>query len=1720
MTSLLHGKKRRFRDKYSAERFSVSFKRNVPAVISWVFFGLFFFGGAGFFSVLPESGEPAAVFAEDTSINGGGKDAPRKTENGTAADGDSAVRPPAYQTLQPLSSQEGIPLYLMNKDGRLVVIPGFRLEQLEQMMRGGEAGPRVEKPVKSTAFPDYVIHNVRGTGEIGRNFVRLAVTFEMETFLDTPVCVPLRFNNGVLLSPGKMGDEAAEKNVEKAPENTPENVPGENAEKAEENASVPRTPGGEIRRELQLAHAYEGPGRLWMEFRQDDAGFTAWVLGKGQHKLHMDFLVPVTLSGEVHTVHIPFPQATMSEIAFELPQTRRESERLTVSVSEGGTLLPPAFFPAHDSAERAGDEKHAAAGSPDEKGLTRFSVMQLKNEMHISWREPERTQEISRTVLEVEGVIGTTVEKSDIRFQTRLKVDIHGAPTDHFRVRLPAGAELVPVFSPDYTVTVIPEAVPFPAVDGQARGEVITETETGDVYVAPAVEMVPSETPAAETLLSETPPSETPPAGAARVRDAVAESSRVVVEVCLKEKTSGTVYVDLYALIHQEMNTYSEWLDLGGFEVLDAARQTGYYAVRTHATRHHLWAPGAGVRHVDALPASVLGWMQAVSQPGKETSVSGMKAEAGGEAGHPNGIRGSAENEADGGENGPGEEDAGGGVRTENPGSAENAGAAGAPGAVAVAGTGVRADGEAEQAPSAGGVSGENSGAAGIGGAETASVSGGGAGVRAEGGGVRSEGGVNPDGGAYPAGSAPHENGARADGESRSAGAAGETAGWDAFFEYTSQPMMLLTRLVTRSVRFNVEPEYDVTVTENEVLLKGTWKCFIRGGKIAWIDVDFQDWIFESVGPDNLISVESLEVDADGRMSIPLIQPTTGNLTLTFQARRKIKDTDTELAFSFPRPVANHAAAVVQTVASADIRIRCALNVELTPNTERIRHLVRVPRSMAGSVGAQTPNMLFYRGESPEAIFVASRTIHPQQVAVREFSRLEVYPEEYRVCQTYEYTVSYVPLRQLKFTLPEVTAQRVDVLVTEQAHGVGVHGAGTHGVGMLGTGTGMAGTGVPGAPVLASSRTGMTEFPMTGHPQPAFPLAAQPGGTAVTGAVPGAGPISGMADAVADGKVRGGESVRPSAVAARDGGAETVTETGVFSSHFSTRRPMVTMNPPVNPAVSGAVNAPSVMDAGPRKMDVTVLLGEEKIGVFYVTFVYTLPMEKLQPQASRVNDFLLGVPHDGKLADNRLQVFTYHSIRVFPLQAAIPETPWQEVSLSAAENYLQTEMLTRVQQEGMTFIRRNKKEPAGVGGEGVMTGVAAEGEPRGAAFSGGETESAGVGGGYSPSRGGYEFRMNAAALNCWSPTAENRVSLALELKETDPLTVTIVDRYWLQTWMTGKVRQDRAVFCFPPVMDMPLPLTENGVSGGERKSSGGGGVYARKFTIQLPAGASADEADVWIDRRPAEIGTQVKRLSANSLQVTLEATRENLPRTVEIRYQFAKMFSTEEALPMEIPYVVDATWIRGMYWQVVLPGNMHIMTPPQGFSMEYRWGWNHMFWGRVPLWEQTALEQWCGAIQGAPVPVTMNRYVFAGMGSRDTLKDGVSFRLVNRTTLVVVLAFTVFILGFIFIHFSWTHHPLFLLGLLVAVGAVGVRYPDLALLALQASALGAVLVVISLLFNIFYRPQATGQGKTKYMMEQDTTVSPSPRAVIVPVTDELSPTRTYTADELGMRNEE
>jgi hypothetical protein len=230
-------------------------------------------------------------------------------------------------------------------------------------------------------------------------------------------------------------------------------------------------------------------------------------------------------------------------------------------------------------------------------------------------------------------------------------------------------------------------------------------------------------------------------------------------------------------------------------------------------------------------------------------------------------------------------------------------------------------------------------------------------------------------------------------------------------YEYFAQPASLTARLVARKTHLGVEPEYLLLVEPDQVKLEAKLRYTIRGAKAFKLDVRLGPWQFDSVEPDYLVAADAVTVSANQMLSLPLQQPSTGQVELTLRAHQPIAAGTGKLNVSLPQPQANSLGPAALVVVAAD-------NLELVPDSDVMAGLARqqVRPSMPLPERQQPP--LFYRGDTSKAVFAASLAVHPRAVNVDVNSQVALTSKEAQVEQRLSYGIAYEPLDRLVLEVP------------------------------------------------------------------------------------------------------------------------------------------------------------------------------------------------------------------------------------------------------------------------------------------------------------------------------------------------------------------------------------------------------------------------------------------------------------------------------------------------------------------------------------------------------------------------------------------------------------------------------------------------------------------------------------------------------------------------------
>jgi hypothetical protein len=236
-----------------------------------------------------------SLLAGGASIGWAQLPAPDSVANGPkAAEVKSSVPSPVGSTtpekqakspVEPASSKPTVqevspPLYyLRDKSGNLVPVPGFRLEDFEQMVKRQYGEAAIDQA------PRYALQSFQASGKALADWVELQVRLNLVTREDGWIRVPLRLDQAVLRS----------------------------------------------------GVQYQGSGQHFVQFDSGGDGYVFWVRGgtEREHQLTLDLMVPVARFGTTTRMKLVVPRAATSELKLVVPIADAVAK-----VTEGPILLP------------------------------------------------------------------------------------------------------------------------------------------------------------------------------------------------------------------------------------------------------------------------------------------------------------------------------------------------------------------------------------------------------------------------------------------------------------------------------------------------------------------------------------------------------------------------------------------------------------------------------------------------------------------------------------------------------------------------------------------------------------------------------------------------------------------------------------------------------------------------------------------------------------------------------------------------------------------------------------------------------------------------------------------------------------------------------------------------------------------------------------------------------------------------------------------------------------------------------------------------------------------------------------------------------------------------------------------------------------------------------------------------------------------------------------
>ena len=294
---------------------------------------------------------------------------------------------------------------------------------------------------------------------------------------------------------------------------------------------------------------------------------------------------------------------------------------------------------------------------------------------------------------------------------------------------------------------------------------------------------------------------------------------------------------------------------------------------------------------------------------------------------------------------------------------------------------------------------------------------------------------------------------------------------------------------------------------------------------------------------------------------------------------------------------------------------------------------------------------------------------------------------------------------------------------------------------------------------------------------------------------------------------------------------------------------------------------------------------------------------------------------------------------------------------------------------------------------------------------------------------------------------EQMLPLVIRAVDINRPASTVVERAWLQTWLTGSTRQDRAAFRF--------------------RTAG------RLVTVELPPETAAEEVEVLLDGQPAEVTSREAGRIAMQLELPDERGAEADPsdsmrsHTLELRYRRTSNDRILTRRRLTPPQLVGMKALTDVYWQVVLPGDRHVIDAPPQLAAASQWQWLGSFWGRRPTHTQAELEAWVGASTQQAPTIAQNEYLYSGLAPVSSIE----LVTAPRWFIVLVSSGSVLALALAWIYVPAVRRRWVVVAVACLLAVMAVAYPTPAMLLGQASILGVALAALAaLIARLVARP--------------------------------------------------
>ncbi len=245
----------------------------------------------------------------------------------------------------------------------------------------------------------------------------------------------------------------------------------------------------------------------------------------------------------------------------------------------------------------------------------------------------------------------------------------------------------------------------------------------------------------------------------------------------------------------------------------------------------------------------------------------------------------------------------------------------------------------------------------------------------------------------------------------------------DASYEYQALPFQLHVELAEQSSFVVAEPKYRLEIADDQLRLTAAIDYRVRGGRLRQVAFDLPGWQLVELGPAGQFPGE-LPTPREGRWTIPLAQPSVGELRLEWVAVREFPQAGQPVDLELPRLDA-------QTVAPAVLTVECPPSLEILPRGAELAGLT-LSDDLTGASDDRHPARLAYDAATGQGRFIADYVRLPQRVEVDLESEILLDDRSARVRQRLQYRIEHEPITELVLQMPSRWASDAVIQIADE----------------------------------------------------------------------------------------------------------------------------------------------------------------------------------------------------------------------------------------------------------------------------------------------------------------------------------------------------------------------------------------------------------------------------------------------------------------------------------------------------------------------------------------------------------------------------------------------------------------------------------------------------------------------------------------------------------------